>query len=188
MLPRLRLQGGALEQQSSVRLEPPVPGARAVAASSTPERSAVLWSDGTVAVYAVPGDKQPLLPLPAGDSRQPVAKRRLAGYRLAAAGKQKGGGSGAAAGKKRGAAAADADVAAGSPSMAAVSDKQVALAGWATSSEGGGSEAEAACCCCCCTCCGCCCCCCCTVDDPPAFACYDACCRLHAALHGWPGL
>ena len=150
------LQGGALQQQSSLRLEPPAAGARAVAASSTPERTAVLWSDGTVAVYGVPGDKQPLLPLPTGDSREAVAQRRLAGFRLPAAGKQKS--SGAAAGKKRGAAAADADAAAGSPSMAAVSDKQVALVGWATSSEGERWSSAGALCIACYTCCCRCCC------------------------------
>jgi len=104
----------------------------------------VLWSDGTVTVYGVPGDKQPLLPLPTGDSRQAIAQRRLAGFRLPVAGKQKGGASGAGAGKKRGAAAADPEAAAGCPSMAAVSDKQLALAGWATNSEGEGWRGAAA--------------------------------------------
>ena len=143
--PHPPLQGGKLESQAALRLEPPAAGARAVAASSTAERTAVLWSDGTVAVYTVPGDRQPLLPLPTGDSREPVAKRRLAGYRLPAAGKQKGGSGGAASGKKRGA-VAEPEAAADGTSMAAVSDKQVALVGWASNSEGEGLMSRPPCC------------------------------------------
>jgi hypothetical protein len=133
----LLLQGGKLECEPSLQLLPPSAGSRAVAATCTAERTAVLWSDGSVAVYLLPGDKQPLLRGlgQTGESRQPVAQRRLGGYRLPA-GKQKGG-SGASASKKRGA-AGDADAAAGGVSMAAIGEKQVAVVGWASDSEGEG--------------------------------------------------
>ena len=129
------LQGGKLECERALQLLPPSTGSRAVAATCTAERTAVLWSDGSVAVYLVPGDKQPLLrgSGQTGDSRQPVAQRRLSGYRLPA-GKQKGA-SGAAASKKRGA-AGEADAAAGGVSMAGIGEKQVAVVGWANDSEG----------------------------------------------------
>lgn len=126
-------QGGKLESEAVVQLEPPAAGCRPVTATATPERTAVLWSDGTVAVYTVPGDKQPLLPLPTGPSRQAVVRRRLAGFRLPQGKQHKAGGGGS---KKRGA-AAEPEAASGGASMAAIGDKQVAVVGWASTDEGG---------------------------------------------------
>lgn len=118
---------------SAVELAAPAAGARAVAATSTPERTAVLWSDGTVAVYTVPGDKRPVGPAPGRPAGPgvPAAQRRLAGFCLPA-GKQlqRGGG-----GKKRGA-GGEPEAAAGGVGMAAIRDKQVAVVGWATGAQG----------------------------------------------------
>lgn len=132
-----RQQGGKLEVEPAVELVAPSAGCRAVAAATTAERTAVLWSDGTVAFYLVPGDKRPLVPGPdhAGPRRRAAVQRRLAGFRLPA-GKQKGGG-----GKKRGA-AAEPEAAAGGVAMAAMGEKQVAVVGWAAGSEGEGSRAS----------------------------------------------
>jgi hypothetical protein len=127
-----------------VELVPPSAGCRAVAAAATPERTAVLWSDGTASFYLVPGDKKPLVPGPdhAGPSRRAASQRRLAGFHLPPC-KQKGSGGGSGGGgssKKRGAAAAEPVAAVGGVGMAAMSDKQVAIVGWATSSEGEGGQ------------------------------------------------
>ncbi|KAI3430425.1 hypothetical protein D9Q98_005020 [Chlorella vulgaris] len=126
-----RVQGAELQAEPAVELLPPTTGCRAVAAASTPERTAVLWSDGSVAVYLVPGDVRPLVPGPdfSGPSRRPAVHRRLAGFRLPAS-KAK-----AAATKKRGAASEPAAAAAG-VAMAAMSERQVAVVGWATDSNG----------------------------------------------------
>ncbi|KAL4422703.1 hypothetical protein ABPG75_008900 [Micractinium tetrahymenae] len=128
------VRGGRFEAAAPpAALTAPAAGARAVAAAATPERTAVLWSDGTVAVYAVPGDKRPLGPapgLPVGPG-VPIAQRRLAGFRLPA-GKQQQKGSG---GKKRGP-GGEPEAAAGGVSMAAIGDKQVAVVSWATSADG----------------------------------------------------
>lgn len=123
--------GGQLESEGLLRLQAPTAGCRAVAATSTAERTAVLWSDGTVAVYGVPGDARPLLPLPAGSNRDAVVQRRLAGFRLPAGKQQKSSGGS----KKRGT-AAEPEAAEGSVSMAAIGDKQVAVVGWANGSDG----------------------------------------------------
>ncbi|KAL4448963.1 hypothetical protein ABPG77_007680 [Micractinium sp. CCAP 211/92] len=116
----------------AAELTAPSAGARAVGATATPERTAVLWSDGTVAVYAVPGDKQPLGTIPGQPSGPgvPLAKRRLAGFRLPAGKQHKGSG-----GKKRGA-GGEPDASPAGVSLAAIRDKQVAVVGWATNAEG----------------------------------------------------
>lgn len=116
----------------AAELTAPSAGARAVGATATPERTAVLWSDGAVAVYAVPGDKQPLGTIPGQPSGPgvPLAKRRLAGFRLPAGKQHKGSG-----GKKRGA-GGEPDASPAGVSLAAIRDKQVAVVGWATNAEG----------------------------------------------------
>lgn len=135
------MQGGKLESQGVLKLEAPAAGCRAVAATATAERTAVLWSDGSVAIYLVPGDKQPLLPLLTGDSRQAAAMRRLAGFRLPA-GKQERP-SGSASSKKR-SAKAEVEAAVGGVGMAPVGDRQVAVVGWANGSEGEAPASPAA--------------------------------------------
>lgn len=140
-----------LECEGMLQLEPPAPGCRAVTATSTAERTAVLWSDGSVAVYAVPGDRQPLLPLPTGPSRAPLVQRRLAGFRLPA-GKQQQQQKTSGSSKKRGA-AEQPDAAPGGVSMAAIGDKQVAVVGWAAGSQGAGSGGQCSLVCSCCSCC-----------------------------------
>lgn len=127
----------------AAELTAPAAGARAMAATATPERTAVLWSDGTVAVYTVPGDKRPLGPAPGTPAGPgvPAAQRRLAGFRLPA-GKQQHKGSG---GRKRGA-GGEPEAAAAGVGMAAIRDKQVAVVGWATSAEGEVLPARVQCC------------------------------------------
>jgi hypothetical protein len=129
-----RAQGGGLAAEEPVELLPPSEGCRPLTAACTGTRTAVLWSDGTVAVYLVPGGEGPpfLDDECYAERRQAAATRRLAAFDLPAApGKQKGGGA-----RKRGAAAAAASSDRGAVGMAALADKQVALAGWATNSEG----------------------------------------------------
>lgn len=130
-----RVQSGRLVADAPAELLPPREGCRALAAACTGKRTVVLWSDGTVAIYLLPGGEgPPFLDYECyQERRQAAATRRLAAFDLPAApgaGKQKGGGA-----KKRGAAAA-ASTTTGAVGMAAMGDKQVALAGWATNGEG----------------------------------------------------
>ena len=130
---------GAVEAVGpAVALAAPTAGARAAAAAATPERTAVLWSDGTLAVYALPGDHKALAAAPgqSADPGQPLVQRRLAGFRLAGGGSSSKHPKGSGGGKKRGP-DGEPEAVAGGVGMAAIGAKQVAVAGWATNEQGG---------------------------------------------------
>lgn len=132
--------GGQLRAGAAVPLAPPHSDAgRAVAAASVSGRTAVLWSDGNLAIYRSPsssggrngGASEPALPL---------LSRRLRGLRLDAPKAGREAKTPAKGGKKRGKGGAEegpAEQAAGA-ALAALDGGLLAVVGWSTEGPPGG--------------------------------------------------
>eukprot|EP00887_Chlorella_sp_A99_P000200 scaffold13.g200.t1 len=128
--------GGALDCGPAARLAPPANGARAVAAAGGAGRTAVLWSDGTLAVYRTPAAPSNSSSSSSSSPLAPTLTRWLAGLRLAAPKGRAPGKTPGWAGKKRGQGGDVAPAGAGaSATVAALEGGLLAVVGWST--EGG---------------------------------------------------
>ena len=143
-----------LEAGPTLQLAPPAEGCRTVAAACSAGRTAVLWSDGTLAVYRhlpAPGSTSASAASASGSGSSEVPAmpllltRRLRGLRLTTPKGQAG--KATKAGKKRGQGnAAGAEEAAGcGAALAALEGGLLAVVGWSTEGNPGAGRSPTAC-------------------------------------------